>query len=118
VHEEYICINKLPKLWIKLFYKHVAGLFILNFVCRISELREEAINNLKAIFKSVSSCKLEQEVNEIIFCTDDAIEEKETWRSRLEDAANRVNALAKKRKLHAGDFVDVAHLVNSLKITE
>ncbi|GFG39691.1 hypothetical protein Cfor_05238 [Coptotermes formosanus] len=94
------------------------GLFILNLVCRTSELREEAINNLKAIFKSVSSCKMEQEVNEIIFCTDGGIEEKETWRSRLEDAANRVNALAKRRKLQAGDFVDVAHLVNSLNITE
>jgi hypothetical protein len=86
-------------------------------VCRISELREEAINNLKTVFKSVSSCKLEQEVNEIIFCTDDAIVEKETWRSRLEDAAKRVNALAKKRKLRTGDFVDVTHLVNSLRIT-
>jgi hypothetical protein len=61
---------------------------------------------------------MEQEVNEIIFCTDGGIEEKETWRSRLEDAANRVNALAKRRKLQAGDFVDVAHLVNSLNITE
>lgn len=86
-------------------------------MCRISELREEAINNLKTVFKSVSSCKLEQEVNEIIFCTDDAIVEKETWRSRLEDAAKRVNALAKKRKLRTGDFVDVTHLVNSLRIT-
>jgi hypothetical protein len=100
-----------------LFYNHVAGLFILNLVCRISELREEAINKLKAVFKSVSSCKLEQDLNEIIFCTDDAIEQTETWRNRLEDAANRLNALAKKRKLQTGDFVDVTHLLNSLKIT-
>jgi hypothetical protein len=100
-----------------LLYNHVAGFFLLNLVCRISELREEAINNLKAIFKSVSSCKLEQDVNEIVFCTDDAVESKETWRNRFEDAANRVNALAKKRKLQTGDFVDVTHLINSLKIT-
>lgn len=100
-----------------MLYNHVAGLFILNLACRNSELREEAINNLRTIFKSVSSCKLEQDVNEIIICTDDVTEEKETWRDRLEDAANRVNALAKKRKLHTGDFVDVTHLMNSLKIT-
>ena len=99
-----------------MLYNHVAGLFILNLACRNSELREEAINNLKAIFKSVSSCKLEQDVNEIIICTDDVPEKKETWRNRLEDAANRVNALAK-RKLQTGDFVDVTHLMNSLKIT-
>jgi hypothetical protein len=99
------------------FFNNVAGLFILNLVCRISKLREEAINNIKATFKSVSSYKLEQEVNEIIFCTDDAIEEKQTWRKSLEEAAKRVNGLAKKRKLQAGDLVDVTNLVNSLKIT-
>ncbi|XP_021914194.1 methyltransferase-like protein 13 isoform X2 [Zootermopsis nevadensis] len=93
------------------------GLFILNLVCRISKLREEAINNIKDVFKSVSSYKLEQEVNEIIFCTDDAVEEKQTWRNSLEEAAKRVNGLAKKRKLQAGDLVDVSNLVNSLKIT-
>jgi hypothetical protein len=100
-----------------LLYNHVAGFLLLNLVCRISELREEAINKLKAIFKSVSSCKLEQDVNEIVFCTDVAIESTETWSNRFEDAANRVNALVKKRKLQTGDFVDVTHLMNSLKIT-
>jgi hypothetical protein len=84
----------------------------------MSELRDEAITKLKAVFKSVSSYKLEQEVNEIIFCTDDAIKETQTWRSSLEEAAKRVNALAKKKKLYAGDLVDVTNLVNSLKISE
>ncbi|XP_033608724.1 eEF1A lysine and N-terminal methyltransferase homolog isoform X3 [Cryptotermes secundus] len=93
------------------------GLFILNLVCRSSKLREEAIKNLKAIFKSISSYKLEQEVNEIIFCTDDDIEETQTWRSSLEAAARRVNALAKKRKLHTGELVDVTNLISCLKIT-
>lgn len=100
-----------------MFFNIVTGLFILNLVCRISKLREEAINNIKDVFKSVSSYKLEQEVNEIIFCTDDAVEEKQTWRNSLEEAAKRVNGLAKKRKLQAGDLVDVSNLVNSLKIT-
>jgi hypothetical protein len=99
------------------FFNNVAGLFILNLVCRNSKLREEAVNNIKATFKSVSSYKLEQEVNEIIFCTNDAVEEKQTWRNSLEEAAKRVNALAKKRKLQAGDLIDVTNLVNSLKIT-
>lgn len=96
---------------------NVAGLLILNLVCRSSKLREEAINNLKAVFKSISSYKLEQEVNEIIFCTDDDIEEKQTWRSSLEEAAKRVNALAKKRKLQTGELVDVTNLISCLKIT-
>jgi hypothetical protein len=100
-----------------MFSNNVAGLFILNLVCRSSKLREETIHNLKAIFKSISSYKLEQEVNEIVFCTDDAIEEKQTWRSSLEEAAKRVNALAKKRKLQTGDLVDVTNLISCLKIT-
>lgn len=100
-----------------MFSNNVAGLFILNLVCRSSKLREEAINTLKAIFRSISSYKLEQEVNEIIFCTDDDIEEKQTWRSSLEEAAKRVNALAKKRKLQTGELVDVTNLISCLKIT-
>lgn len=100
-----------------MFSNNVAGLFILNLVCRSSKLREGAIKNLKAVFKSISSYKLEQEVNEILFCTDDDIEEKQTWRSSLEAAAKRVNALAKKRKLQTGELVDVTNLISCLKIT-
>ncbi|PSN48593.1 hypothetical protein C0J52_14657 [Blattella germanica] len=92
------------------------GLFVLNLVCRVSELRDGVIKNLKEIFKSVSSYKLEQEVNEIIFCTDDEVEG-QTLHNRIEDAANKVNLLAKKRKLQTGNLVDVINLVNSLKIS-
>lgn len=102
---------------IEIFYNNIAGVFILNLVCRSSKLREEAVNNLKAIFKSTCSYKLEQEVNEIIFCIDDDIEEKQTWRSSLEDAAKRLNALAKKRKLQMDELVDVTNLISCLKIT-
>ncbi|XP_069674155.1 eEF1A lysine and N-terminal methyltransferase homolog isoform X1 [Periplaneta americana] len=93
------------------------GVFILNIVCRVSDLREKAINNLKAIFKSVCSYKLEQEVNEIIFCTNYTFEEKVMWKSGIEDAAKRVNILAKKRKLQTENLVDVENLVKSLNIT-
>ncbi|KAJ9601480.1 hypothetical protein L9F63_000363 [Diploptera punctata] len=93
------------------------GVFVLNLVCRISDLRDSIIQDLKAVFKSVSSYKLEQEVNEIVFCTNDEVEEGQTWRNRIESAANKVNALAKKKKLQTGNLVDVTNLLNSLKIT-
>ena len=94
-----------------------SGVFVLNLVCRISNSRDGIIKDLKAIFKSVSSYKLEQEVNEIIFCANYEIENEQTWRNRIEESANKVNRLAKKRKLQTGDLVQVTNLLDSLKIT-
>jgi hypothetical protein len=75
------------------------------------------MHNLKAVFRSISSYKLQQEVNEIIFCTDDDIEGKQSWGSSLEEGAKRLNALAKRRKLQTGELIDVTNLISCLKIT-
>ncbi|EDV29653.1 uncharacterized protein TRIADDRAFT_49728 [Trichoplax adhaerens] len=43
------------------------GIFMLNLVCRDSDLRAEVIGNVKSAFKYLFSVKIEQQVNEIIF---------------------------------------------------
>ncbi|XP_060630351.2 eEF1A lysine and N-terminal methyltransferase [Anolis sagrei] len=44
------------------------GIFILNLVCRDSVLREAALATLKETFPFLYACKIEGEVNEILFC--------------------------------------------------
>ncbi|XP_067001304.2 eEF1A lysine and N-terminal methyltransferase homolog [Anabrus simplex] len=81
------------------------GFFILNLVCRVEDLKNDAINALKSTFESVSSFKLEQEVSEIMFCSGQKMVGEEAWRTSIEEAANKVNTLAKKRKLQTGNLV-------------
>lgn len=88
----------------------------MNLVCRNKDMREEAVNALKAVYESVSSYKLEQEVSEIVFCCAFKVTSQPEWRELLEAAANRVNALAKRRKLQVGNLVDVEGLVSSFKV--
>ncbi|XP_049834606.1 eEF1A lysine and N-terminal methyltransferase homolog [Schistocerca gregaria] len=93
------------------------GFFVLNLVCPNVDLRMQALKNLTAVFDSVSSFKLEQEVSEIVFCCGFKVVTGDEWRSLIEAAAVKVNALAKKRKLQTDNLVDVTNLVSSLQIS-
>ncbi|XP_063234248.1 eEF1A lysine and N-terminal methyltransferase homolog isoform X1 [Bacillus rossius redtenbacheri] len=91
------------------------GIFVLNLVCRVPDLRRDVINNLKSVFASVISYKLEQEVNEIVFCSAQTGMEEYKWKNCVEEAANKVNALAKKKKLQSSDLVNVRNFVCALQ---
>jgi len=41
---------------------------MLNLVCRSSEQRQFAVSNLKSVFCQVCSVKLEEDVNETVYC--------------------------------------------------
>lgn len=46
----------------------VDGLFVLNLVCRDELLRDSVLQDLKKSFGTIYSYKLEEELNEILYC--------------------------------------------------
>ncbi|XP_071450712.1 eEF1A lysine and N-terminal methyltransferase homolog [Hetaerina americana] len=67
--------------------QNTGGIFVLNLVCRSSSLRREAVNSLESIFGSaVCSYKLDEEVNEIFFCSSISMEV-EMWKEVIAEGA-------------------------------
>ncbi|XP_053676272.1 eEF1A lysine and N-terminal methyltransferase homolog [Anopheles nili] len=94
------------------------GLFVLNLVCRNDSLRESTVQSLRQTFKYVLSYQLEEDVNEIFYCTDnERLKDATNWQTLLRTAADDVNTLAKKEKLtHERELVDLSDFITALKI--
>ncbi|XP_055919548.1 eEF1A lysine and N-terminal methyltransferase homolog [Eupeodes corollae] len=93
------------------------GMFILNLVCRDEQLREEAINNLQKVFTSCCCYKLEEDVNEVIFCTNDEKYKNLTdWKKILATSSRSLNSIAIESQFCDKDMVDVTDFINDLKI--
>lgn len=93
------------------------GLFMLNLVCRDETLREEAITNLQKQFASVCSYKLDEDINEIVFCAnDERYKTVDQWKKYMGTAGRRLNNAVKVQKLSDKDVLDVADFLSELKI--
>ncbi|XP_055591887.1 eEF1A lysine and N-terminal methyltransferase homolog [Uranotaenia lowii] len=93
------------------------GIFILNLVCRDDSLRTKVFAEIKQVFKYVLSYKLEEDVNEIFYCTDnDALDSAEKWQNAMKSSAEQINSLARKNKLSRDDLVELDEFVEALKI--
>ncbi|XP_035916931.1 eEF1A lysine and N-terminal methyltransferase homolog isoform X1 [Anopheles stephensi] len=94
------------------------GLFVLNLVCRNDSLRETTVEALKQTFRYVLSYQLEEDVNEIFYCTDnERLKEVTNWQELLRTAADDVNKLARKEKLTMEqELVDLSDFIAALKI--
>lgn len=89
------------------------GIFVLNLVCRDDALRESVVSNLMSTFPIVLSYKLDDEVNEIIFCTSSkSIDLKKA----LKESMEFVNSSIKSKKLNGGDPIDVSDVVRRLNM--
>lgn len=88
------------------------GIFVLNLVCRDDKLKTSIMERLHKMFISVVSYKLEDEVNEIVFCCKSA---KVELRGQLKEAMEIVNVCIKKQKLNEGELVDVKDVEKKLK---
>lgn len=73
-------------------------MFILNLVCRDEKLREQVLANLRQSFGSVCTYKLDEDVNEIVYCRDAAELTLKTWMHSFEMAAKMLNDRSKERK--------------------
>ncbi|GAB0099541.1 methyltransferase-like protein 13 [Sergentomyia squamirostris] len=74
------------------------GLFILNLVSRDEKLRHDVIERLKRIFKSVFRYKLELDLNEIIYCSNDTISE-ETLKRIATEVSKEIADVSVQEKL-------------------
>lgn len=90
------------------------GLFILNLVCRDQELRREAVGALKSNFKSVYSYNLQDDVNEVVFCTSYELGDQKKWRKNVQVAAESLNRQVQTQKLQSEDIVNVTNLMEHL----
>uniref|UniRef100_A0A1B6KFC0 PABS domain-containing protein n=2 Tax=Graphocephala atropunctata TaxID=36148 RepID=A0A1B6KFC0_9HEMI len=86
------------------------GLFILNFVCRVGEIRQTTKSKLETLFMDISSVKLDQEVNEIFFCR------KSKSDLTIEKAAENLNATIKSREIQADDLIDMEDLPPLIRV--
>lgn len=91
------------------------GIFILNLVLRDETLRDSIIKSLKAHFKTILSNKLEEDLNEILYCKSNKIDVKK-FESDIKTAADELNKTIRKKKIQSDDFVDVESLMESLTI--
>lgn len=83
-------------------------MFALNLVCRDPALRESTLRDLRAVFPSVLSYKVPEEVNEVLYCSE---AKKKDAKRPLLDAFRRVN-----EAVGDADFVDAADALARLKV--
>ncbi|XP_017469332.1 PREDICTED: methyltransferase-like protein 13 [Rhagoletis zephyria] len=93
------------------------GIFILNLVCRDDGLRDETLQQVRAAFKAVCCYKLDEDINEVIYCSNnEKYKSIAEWKRELGAAARRLNSAAKEQKLNSEDMLEVTEFLNDLKI--
>lgn len=90
---------------------HEGGIFVLNLVCRDDTLKATIIETLSKMFPSAISYKLEDEVNEVVYCSKSVNVD---LKKLLGEAMDTVNGCIKRKKLNDGDTVDVKDVENKM----
>ena len=78
-------------------------------MCRVAEIRKETWSKLKKLFKTVISVKLEQEVNEILFCW------KEEPTLSIKEAAEKFNCFVKKKYTGCDEIIGMCSLDSMIR---
>lgn len=78
-HNEFLififCSTNLSNLYVMLLSSFclpacpIPGIFILNLVCRNLALRESVLEHVSAMFPTILSKKIEEDVNEVLLCS-------------------------------------------------
>ncbi|KAM7351156.1 eEF1A lysine and N-terminal methyltransferase homolog [Cochliomyia hominivorax] len=93
------------------------GLFILNLVCRDETLRADALKSLKNVFPAICTYKLDQDINEVVYCTSNKkLTNLKNWKKILGSSGRNLNAAVKTKKLNEDEILDVADFMNDLKL--
>lgn len=88
------------------------GILVLNMVCKVSTLRNDILNRLLKVFGYVATYKLEEDQNEIIYCSNRKVD----WEVKLKNASLNLNKYCKKIQLCVDDVINVNEFVNLLKV--
>ena len=91
------------------------GFFILNLVARNVKLRNQVVNDLRIIYKFVTSYKVAEDVNEIIFCSNKENDFKD-WKNLIQESAEVLNTQAKSKNPTSDELIKVTSLLKNLKI--
>jgi len=90
---------------------------MLNLVCRDETLRAEAVANLQQVFSAVCCYKLDEDINEVVYCAnDDKYKTVEEWKKQMGTAGRGLNGAIREHKLDNKDSLDVAEFLRELKI--
>ncbi|XP_063283424.1 eEF1A lysine and N-terminal methyltransferase [Pelobates fuscus] len=90
------------------------GIFVLNLVCRDSALNESVIKVLRDVFPLIYKQKIEDEVNEILFCC--SVSEKSMCPLGLIESAKNLEKQLKKTGLLWDKTYDLAEMLKNVKI--
>lgn len=90
------------------------GIFVLNLVCRDDKLHDQVLIDLKNAFKSVISYKLEEEVNEIIYCQN-VEQDMNEWQDVMDKAIRSMNDLLSNESF-SQDLIELDDFLKDLKM--
>lgn len=94
-----------------------SGIFVLNLACRDEKLRDLVLEDLRSSFKFVCSYKLNEDINEVLYCrNDDKLDNLEKWKNCMEISANDINALGKKFEPSSDEIVEIEDFLSDLKL--
>lgn len=83
-------------------------------MCRDEKLRDQVLIDLKSTFTSVVSYKLDEDVNEILYCQNidyDATK----WTETMDKSAKHINELLKKEQNYS-EVIDIQEFLEQLKV--
>lgn len=83
-------------------------------VCRDDKLRENVLVDLKKSFQTVASYKLEEDVNEILYCQN-VKHDPDEWNKAMEKSVKNINDLLSKEK-NSLELIEVQDFMNDLKL--
>lgn len=88
------------------------GLFLLNFVCRASDVKSKILNDLKTNFKQLTSLKIPEDINRVLLArnSDEAFDE-----HLLEQTAIYMNQCTSSNPLIASDVIDISTLKENIE---
>ncbi|XP_022170602.1 methyltransferase-like protein 13 [Myzus persicae] len=88
------------------------GLFLLNFVCRASDVKAEILNVLKTNFKQLTSLKIAEDINRVLLAGNS---DKAFDAQLLEQTAAYMNQCTKSNPLIACDVIDISTLKENIE---
>jgi len=92
-------------------------MLVLNLVCRDSVLRAALIGDLTKVWSSVVSYKLQEEVNEVLFCSSSDKVKNEDASKIFNQAFKLVNDHVKKATRGKDDLIDLEESLQLLKVS-
>jgi len=92
------------------------GTLVLNLVCRDSVLRADLMASLSAVWATIVSYKLEEEVNEVLFCSNSQKLKTSEIKQKVSSAFKLVNDHVRKVTKVQDDLIDLEDSMKLLKV--